>query len=73
MYGSCESNMNEIIMRQLGYGKKLDLIRQGLCPSCKQSVGEFRDDLSRQEFHISGLCQVCQDKIFGFVGKVRPV
>ena len=25
----------------------------------------FRNDLSRQEYQISGLCQKCQDKIFG--------
>lgn len=24
---------------------------------CGQPVGEFRDDLSRKEFEISGLCQ----------------
>lgn len=25
----------------------------------------FRDDLSRKEFRISGLCQKCQDEVFG--------
>lgn len=25
----------------------------------------FRDSLSRKEYAISGLCQTCQDKIFG--------
>ena len=25
---------------------------------------EFRDDLSKREFTISGMCQVCQDKVF---------
>ncbi len=26
---------------------------------------EFRDDLSKREFTISGMCQTCQDQIFG--------
>ncbi len=26
---------------------------------------EFRDDLSKREFTISGMCQVCQDLTFG--------
>ena len=36
--------------------------------SCGAEVSEngFRDDVSLREFHISGLCQVCQDKVFGF-------
>jgi hypothetical protein len=34
---------------------------------CKRKVNkdEFRDELSRKEFEISGLCQLCQDEIFG--------
>jgi len=56
--------MNETIMRQLGFGDKVDLIKRGLCPSCKQPVGAFRDALSRREYGISGFCQKCQDKTF---------
>lgn len=39
----------------------------GNCPFCGQAIdpSSFRDDLSRREFGISGLCQVCQDKTFG--------
>ena len=56
--------MNETIMRQLGFGDKVDLIKRGLCPGCKQPVGTFRDALSRREYGISGFCQACQDKTF---------
>jgi hypothetical protein len=28
-------------------------------------VNEFRDELSLKEYRISGLCQQCQDEIFG--------
>lgn len=31
---------------------------------CGGPATEFRDMLSEKEYTISGLCQVCQDKIF---------
>ena len=37
----------------------------GLCPICGNPIGEFRDELSKREFEISGMCQNCQDSIFG--------
>jgi|ETNvirnome_6_100_1030635.scaffolds.fasta_scaffold01835_7 hypothetical protein len=33
---------------------------------CGRVATEFRDALSKREFTISGLCQTCQDSIFGF-------
>lgn len=38
---------------------------QGKCPICEGDAGEFRDLLSRREFTISGMCQKCQDSVFG--------
>ena len=38
---------------------------KGLCPTCGQKVLEFRDKLSAKEFEISGMCQECQDSVFG--------
>lgn len=38
---------------------------QGLCATCGENVGEFKDELSKKEFRISGCCQKCQDIIFG--------
>lgn len=32
---------------------------------CGKPATEFRDELSRKEYRISGLCQACQDSIFG--------
>lgn len=32
---------------------------------CGGEAVDFRNDVSRKEFTISGLCQNCQDKIFG--------
>lgn len=40
-------------------------IKQNKCPTCGKPVGEFRDELSRTEYKISGMCQECQDSVFG--------
>ena len=37
----------------------------GLCPICKSEIADFTDALSYKEFLISGLCQSCQDRVFG--------
>lgn len=42
--------------------------QEGICPTCqkplKGDTSEFRDDLSRKEYTISGMCQSCQDGVF---------
>lgn len=40
----------------------------GQCVKCGFFNLEFRDELSRKEYGISGLCQPCQDGIFGVEG-----
>lgn len=35
------------------------------CVKCGEPAVEFKDELSRKEYSISGLCQRCQDDIFG--------
>jgi hypothetical protein len=35
------------------------------CGSEKVNRSCFRDDLSWKEFHISKMCQECQDSVFG--------
>lgn len=39
--------------------------KKGICVKCKKPKGEFDDEMSRAEWEISGLCGICQDKIFG--------
>lgn len=39
-------------------------VEKGLCPMCKLEIKGFKDELSKKEFSISGMCQKCQDKFF---------
>lgn len=39
-------------------------VQAQLCATCGKHVGEFKDRLSKKEYSISGMCQVCQDRIF---------
>ena len=41
------------------------LKEQGKCPTCAQAIGQFRNEGSVIEFGISGMCQECQDSVFG--------
>ena len=44
--------------------KKIDL---GQCPTCGKEIKkeDFRNEISKKEFEISGMCQKCQDSVFG--------
>jgi len=44
---------------------RVGAITEESCVSCHEMAKSFRDDLSRKEFSISGLCQTCQDEVFG--------
>ena len=54
----------ETAMRLFGRSRSLAIAGSG-CVKCGQSAVDFRDELSRKEFNISGFCQKCQDEIFG--------
>ena len=59
--------MNYELMKAAGYGEEVKRVQEGKCPFCSKVIDpkEFRDELSRKEYRISGLCQKCQDEIFG--------
>lgn len=62
-------SMEEFIKGTFGFDRR-DKIQQGVCIpppfGCGREgiEGEFRDELSRKEYSISGLCQKCQDEVF---------
>lgn len=67
MYRHVIAQMNDDIMTKLGYGKQVEAKNNGICPQCNAKVDptSFRDEVSAREFKISGLCQACQDEVFG--------
>jgi predicted restriction endonuclease len=60
--------MNKKILRQAGFSKEVEAVENNRCPICGAEIdpNDFRDELSKKEYGISGLCQGCQDDIFGY-------
>lgn len=58
--------MNEKLMKAAGFEKEVARVKGGHCPFCDKKIDpkEFKDDISKKEFEISGLCQECQDRMF---------
>ena len=47
---------------------RVQTITEAFCVSCdseNNNAASFRDDISRKEYAISGMCQSCQDDVFG--------
>ena len=43
-----------------------EALEKGICVDCRKPAEDtFKDSLSQREYQISGLCQVCQDSVFG--------
>lgn len=40
-------------------------IAENCCPVCQKAIEGFRNARSVREYEISGLCQECQDSVFG--------
>jgi len=40
-------------------------ILMDLCTFCRKPAVDFKDELSKREYTISGLCQKCQNETFG--------
>lgn len=55
------------LLMSMGYDRR-GSISENKCVFCAKPINpetEFRDECSRREFTISGICQKCQDKTFG--------
>jgi len=59
--------MNKELMKQAGFGDYVKDVENNRCPWCKKMINmeHFRNELSKKEYMISGLCQRCQDSFFG--------
>jgi hypothetical protein len=40
-------------------------IKNNVCTICAGPAIKFRDRISQKEYTISGMCQTCQDSVFG--------
>ena len=58
--------MNKKVMRRI-FPEEVRRIEAGKCPLCNEFIDPtaFRTDNDIKEFNISGLCQSCQDEVFG--------
>jgi len=44
----------------------LERLKEHKCTGCNEEIsGKWKDELSWKEYNISGMCQDCQDNIFG--------
>jgi hypothetical protein len=59
--------MNKLFMKAMGFKNEVEMVEKGVCPMCGIHIGmtPFRNEQSRKEFKISGLCQKCHDAVFG--------
>ena len=51
-------------LKRLSGVDRVASINSNGCVFCKAPELNFRDDLSRKEYCISGMCQTCQDQMF---------
>jgi len=60
---SMDGFINVVGKQIFGIGRK-QAHKLNICVTCKDSVLVLRDELSYKEYKISGMCQMCQDKVF---------
>jgi|TARA_Y100000310_G_scaffold183629_1_gene183752 hypothetical protein len=58
-------NTKEEMASQLFGRSRTVAMSNNQCVKCGEFNLEFRDELSRKEYGISGFCQCCQDMIWG--------
>jgi len=55
----------EAMLSKLTGVSRVGAVAENSCVTCKGEAKDFRDELSLKEYTISGMCQDCQDSIFG--------
>tara|TARA_B100001029_G_scaffold179043_1_gene187201 strand:+ start:1355 stop:1573 length:219 start_codon:yes stop_codon:yes gene_type:complete len=56
--------MLEEVSKHLGTPRSI-AFKTGVCVMCSKEATSFRDAMSEREYSISGMCQECQDNIWG--------
>ena len=61
--------VERVLYNLLGGNDRRQSIRSDVCVAapigCGNKALEFKDELSKREYAISGFCQDCQDNMFG--------
>ena len=59
--------MNKELLKSVGFKSEVARVEMGRCPRCAGEIKmeDFKDPLSIKEYGISGMCQACQDGMFG--------
>lgn len=55
--------IDDFITKVFGIDRKAN-ITNNVCTMCGKPATTFKDELSKKEFSISGMCQECQNKVF---------
>jgi len=58
-------NQIEEMLSKLTGVSRVGAVAEASCVMCKGEASSFRDPLSKKEYTISGMCQECQDSVFG--------
>lgn len=55
-------------LKKFKFEQKIAMIKDNKCPLCSERVDkkEFRNEVFKREFEITGLCQSCLDMVFGY-------
>jgi hypothetical protein len=57
--------IDALLSQMMGGKNRYQIIKEGLCMTCEGQASHFRDAVSEDEYRISGMCQDCQDGVFG--------
>lgn len=60
--------LEQAMKGMFGFDRRDNIRKNECCPEpigCGGPAVNFKDDISRTEYTLSGLCQKCQDSVFG--------
>ena len=56
--------LDEVSFKEFGRARS-EALEKEICVMCGATKLRFRSTIGLQEYRISGLCEACQDKVFG--------
>lgn len=65
MKPTTKSTTVENLLTSLSGISRHEAMKRGHCTTCDGYITGFKDRLSEVEHRISGVCQKCQDRVFG--------